>query len=215
MMIVKALNIGLPKKEHFPGRELITGICKRPVDGPLALTREGFAGDGVADRKNHGGSDKAVCLYSLDHYPHWAAALGTTLPDAAFGENLSVTGMLEDDVCIGDRFKIGTAELEVSQPRQPCGTLAARYGRPDLVKLVVDSGRTGFYCRVITEGIVKAGDAITLALRDPGGVSVAFANRILHHDRQNAAGIERVLSVPALSVSWQQSFRKLLQERDK
>jgi len=212
MMIVKALNIGLPKKEVFHGKEFITGMSKKPVPGPLALTKDGFEGDGVGDRKHHGGSDKAVCLYSLDHYPHWAAVLGITLPEAAFGENLSVTGMHEGDVCIGDRYRIGTALVEVSQPRQPCGTLAARYGRSDLVKLVVESGRTGFYCRVITEGLVKAGDAVMPAQRDPRGVTISFANRILHHDRRDRAGIEKVLSVPALSASWQQSFRELLQE---
>lgn len=211
-MMVKALNIGLPKKELFHGKEFITGMCKKPVPGPLALTKEGFEGDGVGDRKHHGGSDKAVCLYSFDHYPHWAAVLGNTLPYAAFGENLLVSGMHEGDVCIGDRYRIGTALVEVSQPRQPCGTLAARYGRPDLVKLVVDSGRTGFYCRVIAEGRVQAGDVVTLVERDIRGVTIAFANRILHHDRRDRAGIGQVLSVPALSASWQQSFRELQRE---
>jgi MOSC domain-containing protein YiiM len=209
MVIVKALNIGMPKKELFHGKEIVTGICKRPVPGPLALTKDGFEGDGVGDRKHHGGSDKAVCLYSLDHYPHWAAVLGIALPEAAFGENLSVTSMQEGDVCIGDRYRIGTTVLEVSQPRQPCRTLAARYGRADLVKLVVDSGRTGFYCRVLTEGSVQAGDVVVLEARDPRGVTVAFANEMLHHDRKNRAGIEQVLAVPALSASWQQSFREL------
>jgi MOSC domain-containing protein YiiM len=209
MMIIRSLSIGLPKKETFHGRELITGICKQPVPGPLALTRKGFTGDGVGDRKHHGGSDKAVCLYSIEHYPHWTAVLGRALPDAAFGENLSVAGMLEEDVCIGDVYGAGTAVLQVSQPRQPCGTLAARYGRSDLVKLVVDSGRTGFYCRVLAEGGVRTGDAVTLVERDPRGITIAFANRILHHDRKNSAGIDRVLSVPALSASWQQSFREL------
>jgi MOSC domain-containing protein YiiM len=209
MMIVRSLNIGMPKTERFPGRELITGICKQPVPGPLALTREGFAGDGVGDRKHHGGSDKAVCLYGVEHYPYWAAILGTELPVAAFGENLSVSGMLEDDVCIGDLYRVGTAVLQVSQPRQPCGTLAARYGRSDLVKLVVDSSRTGFYCRVTSEGEVREGDAVTLLERDPRGVTITFANRILHQDRKNSAGIEQVLSVPALSASWRQSFLEL------
>jgi MOSC domain-containing protein YiiM len=209
MIIVKSLNIGMPKKENFFGKEIVTGICKKPASGPLALGSEGFAGDGVGDRKNHGGRDKAVCLYSLDHYSHWAAVLGITLPDAAFGENLSVTSMQEVDVCIGDRYRIGTALVEVSQPRQPCATLAARYGRPDLVRVVVDSGRTGFYCRVVTEGTVQAGDEIALAERDPRGVTISFANRILHHDRRDRDGIEKVLAVPALSASWQESFREL------
>ena len=208
-MRVKILSIGLPKKEVFLGKELTTGICKKPVDGPRLLTRQGFEGDGVGDLKYHGGSDKAVCVYSIDHYPWWERVLGITLPQAAFGENLSVEGMREEDVCIGDIYRIGTTEVQVSQPRQPCKTLAARYGREDFVKQVVDSGRTGFYFKVINEGRVQAGDEITLVQRDPRGVSITYANQIYHHDRRNRDGIEKVLSVPALSASWQKSFQEL------
>jgi len=209
IMSVKILSIGLPTKEVFHGKELTTGICKRPVDGPRLLTRQGFEGDGVGDLKYHGGSDKAVCVYSIDHYPWWERVLGITLPQAAFGENLSVEGMREEDVCIGDIYRIGTTAVQVSQPRQPCKTLAARYGREDFVKQVVDSGRTGFYFKVINEGRVQAGDEITLVQRDPRGVSITYANQIYHHDRRNRDGIEKVLGVPALSASWQKSFQEL------
>ena len=209
IMIVQLLSIGLPKKEFFHGKELTTGICKKPVAGPRLLKSQGFEGDGVGDLKHHGGSDKAVCVYSIDHYPYWERVLGITMPPAAFGENLSVTGMREEDVCIGDIFRIGTTEVQVSQPRQPCTTLAARYGREDFVKLVVDSGRTGLYFKVITEGSLQAGDEVTLIKSDARGVTVAFANQIYHHDRKNREGIEKVLSVPALSASWQSSFHEL------
>ena len=151
-MIVESLNIGLPGKEFFYGKEIITGICKKPAGGPLRLGRFGFEHDGVGDLKHHGGSDKAVCVYSLDHYAHWEDVLGIKLPAAAFGENLTVSNMHEDDICIGDIFHLGTALVQVSQPRQPCRTLAARYGRDDLVKLVADSGRTGFYFRILDLG---------------------------------------------------------------
>lgn len=208
-MLVKHLNIGLPKKELFQGKEFVTGICKKSATGRILLSKTGFASDGVGDLKYHGGSDKAACVYSLDHYPYWSKVLGIPLPDAAFGENLSVTGMREPEVCIGDTFRIGSAVVQVSQPRQPCRTLAARHGREDFVKLVVDAGRTGFYFRTLTEGMVQAGDAVSLLERDPRGVTIEFANRIYHHDRKNREGIERVLSVPALSASWQQSFREL------
>jgi len=208
-MRVKILSIGLPKKEVFLGKELTTGICKKPVDGPRLLTRQGFEGDGVGDLKYHGGSDKAVCVYSIDHYPWWERVLGITLPQAAFGENLSVEGMREEDVCIGDIYRIGTTEVQVSQPRQPCKTLAARYGREEFIKQVVDSGRTGFYFKVINEGRVQAGDEITLVQRDPRGVSITYANQIYHHDRKNREGIEKVLIVTALSASWQKSFQEL------
>ena len=210
MMIVKALNIGLPKREAFGKKELVTGICKQPVAGAVFLSKQGFEGDGVGDRTHHGGSDKAVCVYSLDHYPYWESMLGITMPAAAFGENLSVAGMHEDDVCIGDVYRIGTAEVQVSQPRQPCGTLAARYGREDLVRLVVDSGRTGCYFRVLREGEVRTGDVVMVVERDLRAVSITFANTIFHHDRKNREGIMKILSLPALSESWQRSFQELL-----
>ncbi len=208
-MKIKLLNIGLPKKELFHGKEFITGMCKEPVTTPLLLTHQGFEGDGVGDLKHHGGSDKAVCVYAIDHYEYWEMMLGRKLPNAAFGENFSVTDMNEDGVYIGDIYRVGTAIVQISQPRQPCSTLAARYDRDDFVKLVVDSGRTGFYLRVLEEGRVKAGDSLLLTEQDAHRVSIAFANRINHHDRKNREGIEKVLSVPALSESWQKSFREL------
>jgi MOSC domain-containing protein YiiM len=209
IMAVRLLSIGRPQKEIFQGREWMTGICKKPNAGPRLLTRQGFEGDGVGDLKHHGGFDKAVCVYGIEHYPYWEAVLGITLPPAAFGENLSVQGMREEDVCIGDVYCIGTAEVQVSQPRQPCRTLAARYGRDDLVKLVVDSGRTGWYFKVVSEGRIQTGDGISLLEREPRGVSVAFANQIYHHDRKDREGIETVLSVPALSASWTMLFQEL------
>lgn len=208
-MIVEFLNVGLPKKEVFFKKEVRTGIGKRPVPGPLRLGEHGFDGDGVADTKNHGGPDKAVCAYSLDHYPYWEEVLGVKLPPAAFGENLSVTGLKEEDVCLGDVFQLGTALVQISQPRQPCRTLATRYGRGDLVKLVVDSGFTGLYFRVLKEGTVKPGSSLTLKERDPNKISVAFTNNILHHDRGNNKGIEAVLAVKALAESWQRSFKEM------
>lgn len=208
-MIIKLLNIGLPKKELFHGKEFITGMCKKPVTVPLLLTKQGFEGDGVGDLKHHGGSDKAVCVYAIDHYEYWEKMLGRKLPDAAFGENFTLTDMNEDSVCIGDIYRAGTATVQVSQPRQPCATLAARYGREDFVKLVVDSNRTGFYFRVLQGGMVKAGEGLFLVEQDPCRVSIAFANRIYHYDRKNREGIETVLAVPALSELWQKSFREL------
>jgi MOSC domain-containing protein YiiM len=208
-MIVESLNVGLPKKEIFDGKPITTGICKKPVSGQVTLRALGFDGDGVADSKNHGGPDKAICVYSLDHYPFWEKTLGVRLPAAAFGENLSVSNLKEDDVCIGDIFLLGTATVQISQPRQPCTTLAARYGRNDLVKLVINSGFSGFYFRVLQEGEVRVGAPLVLVEKDPNLISVSFANNIFHHDRKNREGIERVLAVPALSEAWQRSLRKM------
>ena len=208
-MVVESLNTGLPKKEIFHGREVITGICKKPVTGPLVLLKSGFENDGVGDLKHHGGSDKAVCVYSLEHYAYWEDILGMKLPDAAFGENLTVSDLTEEAVCIGDVFELGTVLLQVSQPRQPCRTLAARYGRDDLVKLVADSGYTGFYFRVLKEGAVQKGERLSLKEKDPRGITVLFASHTFHHNRNNREAIEKVLAVPALSASWQKSFQEL------
>lgn len=209
--VVESLNIGLPKKEIFFGKEITTGISKLPVSGPLHLKTTGFEGDGVADTKHHGGEDKAVCVYSSIHYAYWEDILGIKLSRAAFGENLTVSDLLEDNVCIGDIFEAGTALVQVSQPRQPCKTLAVRYGRNDLVKLVVDSGRTGFYFRVLKEGIVEKGTILILKERDFHKVTVSFANYIYHHDRNNYQAVKEILAVQALSESWRQSFQKMLE----
>jgi MOSC domain-containing protein YiiM len=211
-MIVESLNIGLPKKEIFSGKEIVTGICKQPASGPLQLKFSGFEGDGVGDLKHHGGTDKAVCVYSFDHYPYWEDTLGIKLPVAAFGENLTVSNLNEDDICIGDIFQLGTALVQVSQPRQPCRTLAARYGKDDLIKLVVDSYYTGFYFKVLKEGVVEKGEELIVEKREPLHISVSFANHTYHHDRKNCNAIEKVLAVPALSASWQKSFRELTEK---
>jgi MOSC domain-containing protein YiiM len=208
-MIIESLNIGLPKKERFYGREIVTGICKVPVSEPLLLRQLGFEGDGVGDMKHHGGPDKAVCVYSTDHYPYWQGIMGGKLPVAAFGENLSVANLREEDICIGDIFELGTALVQVSQPRQPCKTLAARCGRDDMIRLVVDSGRTGFYLRVLKEGRAEKGSMLILKERDPRRITVAFANHTYHHDNKNCEAIKRVLELPSLSESWKCSFQEL------
>ncbi len=209
-MIITSLNIGTPQKELFHGKEFTTGLCKHPVDTPLELGPSGFTGDGVQDKKHHGGEDKAVCVYSADHYPHWHKELGIEMPIAAFGENLTLSDCREESIHIGDIFTLGSATVQVSQPRQPCKTLAARFGRSDFVKLVVESGYTGFYLRVLKTGIVQPGEAMEPLEADPGKVSIDFANRIYHHERKNIAGLQRVLGVTALSASWRQPFEELL-----
>ena len=209
--VVESLNIGLPKKEMFRGSEITTGICKVPVSGPLHLKKTGFEGDGVGDLQHHGGLDKAVCVYSTAHYPYWENILGIKLPSSAFGENLSVSNLLENDVCIGDVFQVGTALVQVSQPRQPCKTLALRHGRNDMVKLVIDCGFTGFYFRVLEDGFVEKGAQLILKKKDSHNITVSFANHIYHYDKNNCEAFKEIMSIRALSESWQKSFHKLLE----
>jgi MOSC domain-containing protein YiiM len=208
--IVLSVNIGMPKEEDFFGKKIITSLCKTPVSSPVAVTRFGIIGDGVADKKHHGGEDKALCIYCFDRYVYWERLLGIRLPASAFGENLSIQNIKETEVCIGDRYEIGTTLLEVSQPRQPCATLAQRYGSKEFLKLMTGSGYTGFYCRVIEEGVIKTGDLVILKSKGEGAVTIAYANQIRHHDTKNRDGIKKILAASALSASWRTEFETML-----
>lgn len=188
-----------------------SGFVKHPVTGPVRLEAEQLAGDGQADRSAHGGPDKAVNLYPSEHYAYWIerGVLAEPRP-GAFGENFTVQGLLEGEVCIGDRFGVGTAVVEVSQPRQPCWKLAHFIGRADMVKQVIAAGRTGWYVRVLTPGEVRAGDTLTLQDRPYPRWNLTEANRLMHTDRGDRAGMEALLACPALSQSWRQSFQRRL-----
>ncbi|RMD60122.1 MAG: MOSC domain-containing protein [Nitrospirae bacterium] len=201
--------IGEPRMENFYGKQIFTAIRKKPFSNKIYLNKTGLEGDGVGDKKHHGGEDKALCLYPLEHYPYWEKTLSIKLPVAAFGENLTTIGLLEEHVFIGDIFEIGTALIQVSQPRQPCSTLAARYNRKDLIKMVIDTGYTGFYFRVIKEGYIKEGEPILLKKRVQEEVSISFANNIRHKDRTNCEAIKKILSIEELSESWHKDFEQL------
>ncbi|MED3181331.1 MOSC domain-containing protein [Bacillus thuringiensis] len=203
-----SLNIGLPKEVTYGGKVIHTGINKKQVKEPVYLSFVKFNGDGQADLVHHGGVDKAVCVYTDDHYPYWEKELNQDLVYGAFGENITVSGMREEDVCIGDTFELGEAIVQVTQPRQPCFKLAKKYNIPKLPLYFQETGYTGFYFRVLKEGWVSAVDTLKRLQSDPKGVSVAFANRIMHKEKQNIEGIKRILEVNALSSSWRKSFEK-------
>ncbi len=167
---------------------------KYPVSGPVALTASGLAGDSHADSA-HGGPDRAVCVYPWEHYSHWADEYGLTLPAAAFGENVTSMGLLEDVVYVGDVFQWGRAVVQVTGPRRGCATLGVRYGRDDLPSRLELSGRTGFFLRVLSAGTVRPDDRLVLADVDPYGLSVADVNTVLSHGPAAAGlSLERVLS---------------------
>jgi len=205
-----SLNVGEPRPLAYRGRSVPSGIFKSPVEGPLRLCQTGLEGDAQADLKNHGGPEKAVCVYPLEHYPYWAARLGREPEAGFFGENFATEGMTESEVCIGDVYRVGGATVQVSQPRQPCYKLAARHRVRELALWVQEEGFTGFYLRCLEEGEVRAGDEILPLNRSPVGFSVAEANRVMHRDRHDVAGIERLLSVPGLSASWRRTLEKRL-----
>lgn len=203
-----SLNIGLPKEVIYGGKVIHTGINKKQVKEPVYLSFVKFNGDGQADLVHHGGVDKAVCVYTGDHYPYWEKELNQDLVYGAFGENITVSGMREEDVCIGDTFELGEAIVQVTQPRQPCFKLAKKYNIPKLPLYFQETGYTGFYFRVLKEGWVSSVDILKKLQSDPKGVSVAFANRIMHKEKQNIEGVKRILEVNALSCSWRKSFEK-------
>ncbi len=204
-MEVVSLNVALPSAQRYGGREVLTGGAKEPV--PRAMLRFGnFEGDGQADRANHGGPDKAVCVYPLDHYPHWEETLGRRLSPGAFSENLTVAGAPETEVCVGDVYRVGGATVQVSQPRMPCGKLAGKNGERRLTRWVAQTGYTGFYLRVLSEGIVNAGDAFEPVERHPGCISVADANDAVYGRSVDLDLMMRLAALPELAADWRATF---------
>ncbi len=180
----------------------VSGFLKRPVIGGVRLGKIGLEGDGQADCINHGGPDKAVCVYSIDHRDAWREIVGIDFPPGGFGENFSVSGAVEAGVCIGDVFSVGSAQVQISQPRQPCWKLGRRWQRPDLPTIVETNGRTGWYFRVLQAGTVEAPSLLTLESRPHPEWTVVAANRVLHHKKRDAEAATRLAACPALSEAW-------------
>ena len=173
-MKLVSVNVGRARTVDWRGRRVRTAIWKAPAPGPVRVTRLTLEGDKQSDLRVHGGPDKAVYVYPSEHYAFWARELpGTELPWGAFGENFTTEGLLERDVRIGDRFRAGSAELEVTDPRMPCYKLGVRFDRDDMVKRFLASGRTGFYLKVLSEGEVEAGDPIELVARADRAPTIA------------------------------------------
>ena len=168
-----SVNVGLPRRVEWNGEVVETAIFKEPVPGQVRVGRLNLEGDRQADLTVHGGAAKAVYAYPFEHYAYWREELATDLPWGAFGENLTTSGLTEEDVHLGDRLRIGSAEFVVTQPRTPCFKLAVKFGRHDMVRRFHQSGRSGFYLAVAEEGFVAAGDTISVIARDPAGVAVA------------------------------------------
>jgi len=188
-----------------------TGYFKKPVSGPVFASQTGLAGDGQADLENHGGIDKAVLAYSAEHYPIWREELKIAeMPYGGFGENLTIAGLDEWGVCIGDVWKCGPVVFEVSQPRQPCWKTSRRWRIDDLSRRVIANGRSGWYLRVLTEGEIEAGLEITLVRRVHPQWTVARANEILHHRKDDLAAAEELANLPELALSWRELFLQRL-----
>ncbi|HEX9626989.1 MAG TPA: MOSC domain-containing protein [Acidiferrobacterales bacterium] len=210
-MKLLSVNVGLPRSVVWQGREVSTGIFKQPVEGEVRLDRLNLAGDGQADLRVHGGVDKAVYAYPWEHYGYWRGILGRDdLAPGGFGENFTVAGMAETRVRVGDVFRVGTALLQVSQPRTPCWKLSLRFGIDDFHARFSLSRRVGFYLRVLEPGGVAAGMLIALVDSDPDAPSVAELFDLKLDPRPDPVQLRRAADAPALSAGWRESFRKRL-----
>ena len=186
-------------------KDWTTGFFKQGVEGKVWLGYEGLEGDAQSDRKNHGGSDKAVCVYCGDHFSYWADQLNG-VSGGAFGENLTVSRATEKDVNVGDVYEVGEALVEVSQPRQPCWKLARRWRIKDLTAQIEKNGYSGFYFRVLRNAYIQAGDEFRLI--EKGEFSIAYCNQIFHHERKNFKAAKELASYRQLSASWKDSLMK-------
>jgi MOSC domain-containing protein YiiM len=206
-MKVVSVNVGRPREVIWKSKRVTTGIFKQPVDSAVQVKKLNLEGDQQADLSVHGGPDKAVYVYPAEHYKSWRHELADeSLTWGVFGENLTIEGALEDDVNIGDQFRIGSAVLRVTQPRVPCYKLAVRFGRDDILKRFLDSGRSGFYLAVLEEGEVSAGDVMERVLRNEQSLSVADVTRLYLSGSDDPDLLRRAVQVEALPAGWRDYF---------
>ena len=211
-----SVNVGRPRLVMRNGEPVSTGIFKEPVEGPVILRQLNLDGDRQADLTVHGGLTKAVYVYPSEHYAFWKHELpGIDLSPGSFGENFTTSGLHEDEVNVGDKFRVGSALVRVTEPRMPCYKLGIRFGRPDIIKKFLTSQRTGFYLSVLQEGEVGAGDEIELIERDKQSVRIADITRLFVSDKHNAQLLRRAIALEALPESWRQHFRQQLERSAK
>ena len=208
-----AVCVGLPQEVGWRNRTVRTGVWKAAVDGPRMARRLNIDGDGQGDLEGHGGEQRAVLVYQMDSYHYWERVLGRQdFVYGQFGENFTVDGLADDEVCIGDRYQIGAAVFEVTQPRVTCYRVGLRMNEPDMAALMVSHRRPGFYLRVLTEGLIRAGDEITLLRRGPESMTVAEMDALLYLPGHPRAQLARALRIPALSPGWQASLQAMLDQ---
>ena len=210
-MKIISVNVARPRLVEWNDQIVSTGIYKTPVEGRVLLRTLNLDGDRQADLTVHGGPTKAVYVYPAEHYSYWRDELpGAELPWGMFGENFTSEGLNESTVNIGDRFRVGSAEVTVSEPRMPCYKLGIKFGRSDIIKRFLASGRTGFYFSVQREGEVGAGDEIELIARDANNVTVADITGLYSGNRGDVEMLRRAIALEALPESWRNYFRKQL-----
>lgn len=211
MPYIVSVNISRKRAIALQGRNTYTGIYKIPVTSTVVVGTLGLHGDEQADLKHHGGPEKAVYAYPLEHYLFWSEFLGVRdLPYGSLGENLTTRGLTEEEVCIGDVYQVGTARLSVTQPRVPCAKLARRWNRPDLPKEFLNSGRCGFYLRVLRGGVLYPGAPIVHLSRPEHTVTIAELHRLWHSTQKEPARLAYAVETPGLSRAWREDIRDYL-----
>src|SRR3984957_13108373 len=211
MGVIVSVNVGLPQDVAWQGRTVRTGVWKTPVTGRIFARRLNLDGDGQGDLRGHGGEQRALLVYQLDSYRYWASYLGRSdLVAGNFGENLTVEGLADNEVCIGDRFRVGGAVVEVSQPRDTCYRVGIRLNHPGIAALLVAHHRPGFYFRVIQEGEIGAGDHVEKLSDGPERMTVAEVGALLYSAQHPPEALRRAIRIPALSRDWQGSMQALL-----
>jgi MOSC domain-containing protein YiiM len=204
------VNVGRVEHRTTDGKSWTTGIYKTPAEGPRYAAVDGFEDDQQADRVHHGGPDKALCCYSVEHYAALGSRIGRAVTFGVVGENLSMAGLTEEAVCIGDAFEVGEAVVQISQPREPCWKLARKLEDPNLVKWVREHGCTGYYVRVLRPGNIRTGDEVVHVDRSVDAITVALACRLMFDADANAAAIRRLASQDALSATWKAALTEKL-----
>ena len=209
-----SINVGLPRDVAWRGEKVHTAIWKQPVQGRIAVRRLNVEGDGQGDLAGHGGEHRAVMVYQMDAYRYWEAQLGRNdFSFGQFGENFTVAGLPDDEVCIGDRYRIGSALFEVTQPRVTCYRVGIRMAEPAMAALLVSHHRPGFYFRVLEEGEVGAGDEITKVADGPERITVANIDALLYLPNPSRELLESSLRVPALSPGWKTSLKAIAEQK--
>jgi MOSC domain-containing protein YiiM len=222
--VILSVQVGMPREIPFEpahqgmpgprGSTWHTAFFKEPVRGPVHVGRITVAGDGQANLQVHGGEDRPVLAYNGDHYPRWQNELGyTDMPYGGFGENFTISGMGEREVCLGDRYSIGSIQVEVSQPRQPCWKLARRWQNKDLPALVIKHNRGGWYFRVLQEGPVEAGMPVELLERPYPQWTIARAMEVFYHGKDQIDAMRALAKLPPLSEQWRTHFEKVVEAK--
>jgi MOSC domain-containing protein YiiM len=216
MAKIVSLNVGLPRRVVFNGQVVTTGIFKEPTDGHVMIRRLNLDGDKQADLTVHGGVDKAVYSYAAEHYDYWRGKLPSMdLPWGTFGENFTTQGLLEDNINIGDTLQVGSAKLVVTQPRMPCYKLGVRFGRMDIVRRFMASGRPGIYCKVLEEGEVVKGDKINIISKDKNNITVIDIIRMYNRDQGDIEIMKRAIKIGALPEGWKYEFLQRINDLEK